>query len=209
MTQTIKRATDHHNVMAVIGKPKPTKEDRPKKKKSTKPRRAILEQQIEAMSKQIVFWRDGCECIEKDIDGVRCGGGVQWGHYIPRQQSRWLKYELGNTFCQCRNHNNLHDKGAQTMGVWFASTFGAEAALAMEAERNKHRGEKNKTTQELEDLLADMDELYQSRYITDLDIASLVDAGFFGDVIKRVWRDKNHSNKTLDNNVHCTLQSNL
>ena len=188
----LSRAADTHLALATshAAKPKPSKETREKKHKPSKPKRAILERQIEDMCKQIVFWRDACLCVEVDIDGVRCGGGIQWGHYIPRKQSRWLKYEIGNTFAQCRNHNNLHDKGAQTMGVWFASTFGVDAAKAMEAERDMHRGEKNKTVQELEDYLASLDQLYQNRYTTDLDLLSLVRGGFYGDVIRKAWLDE-------------------
>lgn len=33
-------------------------------------------------------------------------------------------------------------------------------------------------------------ELYQSRFTTDLDLASLIYAGFFGDVIKKTWSAK-------------------
>jgi len=185
MTNPITRAADTHLTLAALNeaKPKPTKEKKQKKAKVL-PRRKLLEQQIEATSKLIVFWRDGQQCIEVEIDGVRCGGGNQWGHYIPRKQSHWLKYDLGNTFCQCRNHNNLHDKGSQTMGAWFSMTFGADTALAMEQVRNAHRGEKKMTVQELEELLAHFDDLYQNRYTVNLDLRSLIAAGYYGETIK-------------------------
>ena len=185
MTTPITRAADRHLTLAALHKAKPKPEKQKKQKKAkVMPKRKMLEAQIEAISKLIVFWRDGCQCVEADIDGVRCGGGNQWGHYIPRQQSRWLKYDLGNTFSQCRNHNNLHDKGSQTMGTWFSSTFGVQAALAMEKERDAHRGEKNKTVQELEEMLAHYDELYQNRYTADLTIGGLVMGGYYGEIIK-------------------------
>jgi hypothetical protein len=188
MKKKLDRATDGHLVLAALkqGKPKPEKQAKVKRAKIM-PKRKMLEQQIEAISKLIVFWRDGCQCVEANIDGVRCGGGNQWGHYVPRQQSRWLKYNLGNTYCQCRNHNNLHDKGAQTMGVWFASTFGTPAALAMEKERDTHRGEKNMTVQDLEELLAHYDELYQNRYTAELTLGGLVLGGYYGATIKAVF----------------------
>lgn len=180
----IRRAAEWNLLMAIISKPKPVKQA--KKSKRTKPRRKILEQQLEAVVKLIVFWRDGAECVERHIDGARCGGGIQWGHYIPRQQSRWLKYNLA-TFAQCRNHNNLHDKGAQTMGVWFCDTFGTEAAKALELERAAHRGQPQQTIQELEEMLAHYDELYQNRYFVELTLERLVAAGYYGEVIKSAW----------------------
>jgi len=185
-SSSIKRASDWHTVMEGIemakSYPKPTKADRPKKRKVSKPRRKILEAQLEDICRQLVFWRDGSQCIERDIDGVRCGGGIQWGHYIPRQQSKWLKYDLGNTFCQCRNHNNLHDKGAQTMAAWFGLKFGAGVQLKMEQVRDWHRGAKDRTIQELEEMLAEYDELLQNRYHVDLTHDALMAAGYYGKV---------------------------
>jgi len=184
--RNLQRAADHELVMAAIHPaPKPVRERKHKAK--VMPRRKQLAQQIEDIVRLIVFWRDGSECIEKELDGVRCGGCLQWGHYIPRQQSRWLKYDLGNSFPQCRNHNNLHDKGAQTMGVWFGATFGTPAALAMEAERDAHRNKPQKTIPELEEMLTHYDDLYQRRYFVDTDIPSRIAAGYYGDVIKNTW----------------------
>jgi hypothetical protein len=182
---TVKRAADHHNLMTSLH-PKPKPEKRVKKKRTfSKPRRKVLEGQLEAICKLIVFWRDGAVCVERGIDGVRCGGGLQWGHYIPRKQSSWLKYHLGNTFAQCRNHNNLHDKGSQTMAAWFGKTFGAKAQLALENERNFARSQNLKhTIPQLETMLAHYDELYQNRYFVELDTESQIEAGYYGEVIK-------------------------
>lgn len=168
-----------------LGKPKPTKESRPKKTPRPKNRRKILEGQIEAICKQIVFWRDGAECVERFIDGQRCGGEIQWGHYIPRKQSGWLKYDIGNTFCQCRNHNNLHDKGSQTMAAWFGAKFGSDAQIALENERDAHRGKSQRTIQELEELLGYYDSLYQSRYFVDINLEALLAGGYYGNVYKK------------------------
>lgn len=183
MTDILTRATQHHIVMdAIRPAPKPTKQ--------RKPARKILEQQLEDICKHLVFWRDGAQCIERNIDGARCGGGIQWGHYIPRQQSRWLKYEIGNTFAQCRNHNNLHDKGAQTMGAWFALTFGVTAVVMLEAERAAHRGDKNQTVDELRDMLDRYTELYQNRYFVGLELCDLVAAGYYGETMKAAWKQE-------------------
>ncbi len=170
-------------------KPKPSKADRPKRRKASKPRSKILKAQLEAICKQIVFWRDGAECVEKNIDGVRCGGGIQWGHFIPRSQSAWLIYEIGNTFAQCRDHNGLHKHGAQTMAIWFCDYFGAEVAKALEAERDAHR-KQDRNVVELEELLAHYDELYQNRYYVTPERDALIRAGYFGEVIKRAWEKK-------------------
>lgn len=179
----IKRATDQHTVMAVIGKPKP--EPKRKKARHSINARKVIEQQLEDICKLLVFWRDGAECVERNMDGGRCGGGVQWGHYVPRQQSRWLKYEIGNTFAQCRNHNLLHDKGAQTMGVWFVSTFGTRAACMIEAERAAHRGEKNQTIDELREMLDRYTELYQNRFYVTPILSDLIAAGYYGETIRK------------------------
>lgn len=167
-------------------KRKPLKSERAPKHKTSKPRHKILEAQLEAICKLIVFWRDASQCVERHIDGGRCGGGIQWGHYIPRNQSNRLKYELGNTHAQCRDHNMLHLRGAQTMGVWFASYFGVDVAQAMEAEREAHRGEKNYTVQELEALLAHYENLYQNRFYVDLELDALITNGYYGSVIARI-----------------------
>jgi len=135
----------------------------------------------------IVFWRDGNECIERHIDGRRCGGEIQYGHYVPRKQSSWLKWDLGNTFAQCRNHNNLHDKGAQTMGTWFGDVFGNDVQKVIEKEVSSAIQEKRKhKTFELEEILAHYDELYQNRYyVKDTsNINELIEKGYFGEIIK-------------------------
>lgn len=150
------------------------------------PHRKIVEQQLEDIIKLIVFWRDGQQCVEHEIDGARCGNGLQWGHFIPRSQSRYLKYDLA-TFCQCGSHNNLHAKGAQTMVTWFVKTFGAHAQAEIERIAREHANEKQRTIQELEDLLAYYTDLYQNRHFVNLDLESLVEAGYYGQVIKSAW----------------------
>lgn len=199
--QTVTRAAELNQVMAVIEarppRPKPTKADRKRKTKAARPARKILEKQLEDICRRIVFWRDGMECVEKELDGVRCNEVIQWGHYTPRQQSRWLKYDLGNTFAQCGSHNNLHDKGAQTMGVWFALKFGAETAKAMELERDAHRGKKNRSVVELAEMLARYDNLYENRYaMLGANIQQLVQAGYYGDIIREAWQKEGKLEKS-------------
>lgn len=167
--------------------PKPVKKPKGKKKLS-KSRRKILEAQLEAIVKQIVFWRDGAECVLKHIDGGRCGGKLNWGHFVPRSRSRWLKYDLA-TFVQCDSHNLIHDSrktggGDPIFGLWFSKTFGLPALEAISDEQRGHIGG-NQSVPELEEMLAHYDELYQNRYFVKLEVLDLVRAGYYGEVIRK------------------------
>jgi hypothetical protein len=166
----------------MVSKPKPLHEK--KKRKSTKSRRAILEKQIEDVVKLIIFWRDNQQCVQVNQDGHRCGNGLMWGHYIAQKQSNWLRLELGNVFVQCGNHNQLDFRGDKSYSAWFISTFGIEAAQAMEAERDSHRGSKKRSIPELEELLKKYDELYQNRFYIDSTFDGLMQGGYFGDILR-------------------------
>jgi len=180
---TIQRATDHHNVMSAIH-PKPKPEKRKKTKRvPVEKRRKRLEKQLEGIVKLIIFWRDGQQCVQRNMDGARCGNGLMWGHYIAQKQSHWLKYDLGNVFVQCGSHNYLDFHGDKSYGVWFISTFGVDTAQAMENERNARRGHKH-TIDELEIMLARYDDLYQNRFTVDLTMSGLVLGGYYGSIIK-------------------------
>jgi hypothetical protein len=48
------------------------------------------------------------------------------------------------TFCQCKNHNGLHDKGSQTMANAINQLLGPEWVQRHEAERDAHRSPNNK-----------------------------------------------------------------
>lgn len=194
------RAAQVHEVAAVIegakiGKPKPTKAGRkamvkspilpPKPKKvPVAKRKKILCKQLEAIVKEIIFWRDEQMCVQGATDGHRCGNGLMWGHYIAQGQSAWLRYELGNVFVQCGNHNQLDYRGDKSYSTWFADTFGVVAAKALDAERDAHRGKDNRTVIELEAMLAHYDELYQNRFYVSADIPSLVAAGYYGEIVR-------------------------
>jgi len=164
-------------------KPKPTKKAKVKKKAS-KPRAKILEKQIEEIAKLIIFWRDGQDCVMKQMDGGRCGNGLMWNHFIAQKQSNWLRLDLGNVFCGCGNHNFLDFRGDKTLSIWFMKTFGTYTAEAMNKEKIAHSGGKKRTVAELEELLAHYDELYQNRYTVDLSLSSLIRAGYYGEIIR-------------------------
>jgi hypothetical protein len=206
---TVLRASEVHEVVAVIeqakiGKPKPTKATRAKLVKSPilppKPKkvpvakqRKKLCKQLEAIVKEIIFWRDSQVCVQAATDGHRCGNGLMWGHYIAQKQSAWLRYELGNVFVQCGSHNQLDYRGDKSYSTWFMETFGVAAAKALEAERDTHRDGKQRSVIELEELLAKYDNLFQNRFYVNADIPSLIEAGFYGELIKGAQPALSHS----------------
>lgn len=170
--------------------PKPTRESRPKPKKiPVAKRRKILEAQLEAIVKQIVHWRDASTCVLVNIDGGRCRGKVNWGHFIPRNKSKYLKYDLA-TFIQCDGHNMMHDSkktggGDPIFGLWVAKNFGVEGLEALSEQQREHLGADGKRPiHELEEMLAHYDELYQNRFYVNLDIPSLVAAGYYGEILR-------------------------
>lgn len=180
---TIQRATDHHNVMAAIHpKPKPTKEKKAKRVPVEK-RRKMLEKQISEVGKAIMYWRDGQICVMSEIDGGRCGNGLMWNHLIGQGQSHYLQLDLGNFFCGCGNHNLLDFRGDKTLTLWFVKKFGVNCLEALQLSAREHKGIK-RTEYELEELLAHYDELYQNRYTVNLDLPSLVAAGYYGDIVR-------------------------
>lgn len=150
---------------------------RRKPKKRAAPRKD-LERRLEDAIRELVFWRDGNTCIEHAIDGCRCGGGPQWGHFVPRKQSRWLKLMYYNTWVQCRDHNGLHDKGDQTMSTAIAALLGPGYGLMMNAERDYGRGRKV-TEEDLKCRLEIVQSLLDHRP-TFYDTEELVRKGYYG-----------------------------
>jgi len=118
-------------------KPKPARAPKGKRKKP-KSERKLLEAELEAVIRELVWWRDGGKCIEADIDGARCGGPLQWGHYVTRHESRWMKLTIAS-FVQCRNHNGLHHHNSQTMSAAVGGLLGLEWQATLDAERAAHR----------------------------------------------------------------------
>jgi hypothetical protein len=157
--------------------------------KITRKTRKELTAEIEKVVKKIVSWRDGNECVEREIDGRRCGGGMNWGHFVPRKQSRHLKYDLA-TFIQCRNHNMLHDKGAQTFQAWFVGTFGVRAMQLLDRVAREMANTKLQPVYELEETLAKYNKLYENRYYVEHEIEELVRKGYYGEYIKAAWKEE-------------------
>jgi hypothetical protein len=170
----------------MTAKPKPLKSNRPKKTKASQPRRKILEKQLEAIVKLIIFWRDGQVCVQTADGG--CGNGLMWGHYIAQGQSAWLRYDLGNVFVQCGNHNLRDFHGDKSYATWFINTFGIIAAEALNAEKVAHSGKSQRTIQELEDLLAHYDNLYQKRFYITYEFRNLIECGYYGEIIREAYK---------------------
>ena len=186
---TIQRATDHHNVMSAIHpKPKPTKKKKVKRVPVAK-RKKILEKQLADIAKMIIAWRDGQVCVMGQIDGARCGNGLMWNHFIAQGQSAWMRHDLGNIYWGCGSHNMLDKWGDPILGIWVQDTFGSKAVLALRAEAKAHI-KMERTEHELESLLAHYDELYQNRFYVNLDLQSLIKAGYYGEIVRLAFDGK-------------------
>jgi len=181
----------------MVSKPKPLKSDRSRvkvkstsdqpKKEPLGKRKARVEKQLEAMVKMIIAWRDGQECVMKGRG--KCGNGLMWNHLVSQAKSPWLKYDLGNVFWGCGVHNFEDRFGSSVMPAWFISVFGEAAFLALDTARQFHVGMKY-SLDDLEEMLAHYDNLYQNRFTVNLDIASLVDAGYYGSIIKYSYKQE-------------------
>ncbi len=183
------------NTRPILAKPKPTKEKKSRKVRVVSNRKK-LEGQLEAIVKQIVFWRDGGQCVLSEIDGGRCRGIMNWGHFIPRNKSKYLKYDLA-TFVQCQGHNMMHDSsktggGDPIFGLWFAKTFGLETLEALSKEQREKQNDKGKhTIAELEEMLAHYDDLYDRHFSVTPVLTELVAEGYYGNIIYGAWvRDR-------------------
>ena len=194
MNNHITRAAQNHNVMAVlegrkiISKPKPTREAKTKRVPIEKQRKR-LEKQIEEIGKLIMYWRDGQQCVMSQIDGARCGNGLMWNHFIGQKQSHYLRLDLGNFFCGCGNHNMLDFHGDKTLSIWFMQTFGVQTAAALNKQKLEHAGHKWQI-HELESLLAHYDDLYENRFTVNLDLQSLIKAGYYGETVRQAFDGK-------------------
>jgi hypothetical protein len=169
---------------AIHPKPKPIKQTKAKRVPIEKQRKK-LERQIEDIVKLIIFWRDGQSCVMSKMDGARCGNGLMWNHFIGQKQSHYLRLDLGNVFCGCGNHNMLDFHGDKTLSIWFMQTFGVQTAAALNQQKLLHAGHKWQLD-ELELLLVHYDNLYQNRFYVELDLQSLIKAGYYGEIIRVV-----------------------
>lgn len=172
--------------MAAYPKEKQTQREKKVRVKSQN-KRKVLMGQLEAIVKQIVFWRDGSLCVEQELDGVRCGNGLTWGHFIGQKSSPWLRYDLGNVFAQCGSHNYLHFHHDETYRRWFLKTFGVGAFDALCEEAASHVGKVPKI-HEMEEMLVKYDALYDGHFSVTPTLHELVVNGYYGATILAVWQ---------------------
>ena len=165
--------------------PKPTKKDRPKKKKvKTNRQKLILE--ISDLCRKITTWRDGCTCVLCEVDGGRCNDVSQWGHVIPQGASGYLKHNLSNSFRQCGSHNTIHKTNQAIYLNWYEHKFG-KRAFDMLTEASKKTYHKF-TTPDLWEMRDEMKRLIDSEHLMlGTDIAGLVFEGYYGSIIREAW----------------------
>ena len=169
----------------MIPKPKPPKQKKVKKIPAAN-RRAILKRQVADIAKEIIAWRDGQQCVFRNMSGGMCGGQLEWNHIIRQSASPILALNLGNAVCGCRNHNFAEKNGDGTTQAWYALTFGGTAWNDLRAAQEFYKG-KNYREYELEEMLAYYDQLFQNRLYVDLDLKSLIRAGYYGEIVKAAW----------------------
>lgn len=143
-------------------------------------RRKLIEKQLEQITKYLIAWRDGGQCIQRHQGG--CNDSLMWTHLIAQKQSKKLRYDLGNVHWGCGSHNLLERHGDRSYILWFVQTFGV---LALEKMQNDKKSKVLPT--EREEKLAEYDRLYQNRFTVELDLPSLVKAGYYGSYIREAW----------------------
>jgi hypothetical protein len=177
MKNKIEVATEHHQVMSVITPcPKPVHKKKGKRAKYISPRQ-LLEQKAESLSRELCQWLWPV-CAFKQLDGARCGGGLQWSHIISRRKSPYLVYAIGNTVMGCSYHNGLDKWGDEYISVWYSGMFGAEAWRALWETARAHVKMKP-TESELEEWIARYQFLLDDRpaFYT---FPILVELGYYG-----------------------------
>jgi hypothetical protein len=110
-----------------------------------------------------------------------------WNHVIGQKQSHWLRLDLGNVFWGCGNHNMLDYHGDKTFFIWYCRTFHMRTAEAMNEEKQLHKGKKREIY-ELEEMLAHYEQLYQNRYYVELELDALINAGYYGEIVRKAWK---------------------
>lgn len=107
-------------------KPKPVKQDKPKRKRS-RSERAILEDELDELVRQIVYRRDG-GCVTPG----GCGGkhAMTVSHYHKRGKMR-LRWDLRNCNCQCSTHNGRHNDWPMYYENYMHKRWGSEVVAEL------------------------------------------------------------------------------
>lgn len=106
----------------MIGKPKPEKREKKKKKPVKKvSSRGALINKAHAIMREIVIARDGhCVCPPPENGHSDV---LQAGHIIPSTKSG-VRFDLYNVHCQCSSCNGRHEHYEYYYTEWFLSKFG-------------------------------------------------------------------------------------
>ena len=167
-------------------KPKPIKGMRLKAKKKPKTNRQKLIIEISNLCREITKWRDGCTCVLSQSDGGRCNDVSQWGHVVPQGASGFLKHNLSNSFRQCGSHNTIHKTNQLIYHNWYRHKFGSRALdLLEDASKKTYHKFTIPDLWEMKDNLKTL--LDKSRQMSGATLAELIDAGFYGSIIREAW----------------------
>jgi hypothetical protein len=145
------------------------------------PPRERVKHELYALLSQIVRWRDG-GCVLRDTDGQRCYGFETDSHVYPRGEYG-VTFDLLNNHDECQGHNNLHNSRPSIYNQWFKDTFGKAAWDYLTEKAAACEGEKSLSTQELQELLAEYQELWDNRP-ANYDRQQLIELGYFGSWMK-------------------------
>lgn len=167
-------------------KPKPAQKVKVKRKKQKTNRQKLLNE-LSNLCREITIWRDGCTCVLSNVDGGRCNSVSQWGHVIPQGGSGYLRHSLSNSFRQCASHNLIHDKINPLIYLnWYRRKFGNKALDMLETESLKPHHKI--TIPELWQMRDNLRHLLDMRHaINGATIEQLVEAGYYGDIIREAW----------------------
>lgn len=112
--------------------------------------RAGLKRKLDKVAKEVMYRRDGHQC-------VMCGSTSQigWGHVFSSntESTRW---DLMNIHAQCWPHNFAHVRDQYPYFKWFEDKYGKKE---LEALRFRFKNPKRNTMQDLRDKLAELEKL--------------------------------------------------
>lgn len=113
---------DKKELIKPLGKPKPERIEKPKKRKKISERKR-LERELDALCRAIVVDRDvNCVCPPPQHGHF---GSLAAGHLITRCKMS-IRWDLMNLHAQCVSCNGRHEHFAHYYTNWFLGKFGAE-----------------------------------------------------------------------------------
>jgi hypothetical protein len=144
----------------------------------------LVKEALDYLMRELVAWRDGVTCVTPT---GRCSNVPQWGHVIPQGANSYLVYNLSNSFRQCSNHNFEHSRDNQLYYDWYRQAWGHTAWRMLNEVKEANRIN-TLTLWSYLNLRQELWDLYDSRYKYSVHNREvLVEAGFFGPIIKEAW----------------------